>query len=215
MTDAKHFFSEPEKLQIAKTISEVEKSTAGEIRLLVEDRSDAYPEATLLGGMLIGGIVALAITDRFFHDSLWAYIPCAFVCFLLAGALLKLLPDLRRLFVFAHRAERRVREHGALLFYAHGLHKTREGTGVLFLLSLFERKVWILADAGIYQKLRQEELQTYTSKIVAGIGKGNKTEAICAEIRRLGETLARHFPPRLDDTDELANEVIVEGKQPD
>ena len=65
---------------------------------------------------------------------------------------------------------------------------------------------------GIYQKITQEELQTYTRQIVEGIKSGKKTEALCAEISRFGQVIARHFPIRPDDTNELSNEVIVEVK---
>lgn len=212
MTDAEHFFSVAENEAIAATIAEVEAKTAGEIAVMVVNASDSYPEGIVLGGAILGGLTALAITDLLFHDSLWMYIPCTVFCAVLAGAILKRLPLLHGLFIPAGQINQRVETRAAQAFYEKGLHKTRDASGVLFFLSLFERKVWVIADQGIYQKISQAELQTYTSRIVNGIKSGQKTEALCAEISRFGQVLALHFPIRPDDTNELSNEVIVEAK---
>jgi putative membrane protein len=39
------------------------------------------------------------------------------------------------------------------LFYQHNLHRTRDASGVLFLISIFEKKIHVLADSGIYTKI--------------------------------------------------------------
>jgi putative membrane protein len=212
MMDAEHFFSAEENRRIEAAIKAAEAETAGEIVVTVTDESDTYPEAIVLGGVILGGLAALVITDIFFHGSLRLYIPCAGVLAILAGFLLKFLPTLRRLFVSTGHIDRRVKARAMHAFYAKGLYKTRDQSGVLFFLSLFERKVWVIADQGIYAKISQEELQTYTRQIVSGIKDGRKTDALCAEITRMGKLLAQHFPIKPDDTNELPNEVIVEGK---
>jgi len=210
MTDAERFFSAVEKEQIAATIADVETKTAGEVAVMVVNKSDTYPEGIVLGGVMLGGVTALAITDYFFNDSLWMYIPCTIIIAVLAGAILKHLPRLHWIFIPAGQINQRVETRAARAFYEKGLHKTRDASGVLFFLSLFERKVWVIADQGIYQKITQAELQTYTRQIVEGIKSGKKTEALCAEISRFGQTLALHFPIRPDDTNELTNEVLFE-----
>ena len=212
MTDAEHFFSTEEQAKITATIQAVEVTTAGEIAVMVIDASDTYPEGIVMGSVILGGLIALAITDFFFNDSLWVYIPGLVSCAVLAGLLLKRLPLLHRLFIPAGQMNRRVEARAAQAFYAKGLHKTRDASGVLFFLSLFERKVWVIADQGIYQKISQAELQTYTRHIVEGIKSGKKTAALCAEVVRFGQLLAHHFPRRPDDTNELSNEVIAEAK---
>lgn len=212
MIDAEHFFSAAEKEQIAATIKDVETKTAGEIAVMVVNESDTYPEGVVLGGAIIGGLTTLALTDIFFYDSLWVYIPCAVIMAVLAGALLKRLPLLHRLFIPTAQINLRVETRALRAFYEQSLHRTRDASGVLFFLSLFERKVWVIADQGIYQKITQAELQTYTRQIIDGIKSGKKTEAICAEIHRFGQVLALHFPIRPDDSNELADEVIVEVK---
>jgi putative membrane protein len=152
------------------------------------------------------------VTDRLLHDSLWLYIPCAVASALLIALALKFIPSVHRLFVPARRINRQVQVRAEQAFYAKGLHRTRDHSGVLFFLSLFERKVWVLADQGIYRKISQEDLQYYASQVTQGMRSGRKTEALCAEITRFGKVLAQHFPIRPDDTNELANELIVEAR---
>jgi uncharacterized membrane protein len=44
---------------------------------------------------------------------------------------------------------------GCEAFYEKGLYKTRKNTGVLFFMSCLRRKVWVLADKGIYGRLNR------------------------------------------------------------
>lgn len=210
MSDAEHFFSTAEKEMIAATIKGVEEATSGEIAVMVVNESDSYPEGLLLGGITLGGMTALGLTDYFFNDSLWMYVPCAVIMAFIFGALLKRVSFLHGFFIPAGQINLRVENRAIQAFYEKGLHKTRDASGVLFFLSIFERKVWVVADQGIYQKITQDELQTYTSHVVEGIKSGKKTEALCQELSRFGQLLALHFPIRQDDTNELPNDVIVE-----
>ena len=207
--NADTFFSETDKQKIADTIEAVEKETAGEVAVMVVDRSDTYPEARILTGILIGGLTTLVITDLFFNDSLWYYIPLAAAFSFLIGWIAKGTPTILRFFIPANRLEERVRERSVRAFYEKGLYKTRDASGVLFFFSLFEHKVWVLADHGIYSKIKPEELQGHAHAVVKGIKQGNAAESLCAEIAKTGKILARHFPIKADDTNELSNNVII------
>lgn len=209
MDRAETFFTQAEKARIAEAIRAVEKKTAGEVAVMVKDGSDTYPEGAILGGTMIGGLGGLLVTDFLFHDSLWHFIPAAFILALLSGWLLTRIPAALRFFVPAARLEERVQNRALRAFYEQGLYKTRDNTGVLFFISLFEHRVWILADEGIYKKIPAEELQDYATEVAAAIKGGRAAEVLCQEILRVGEILATHFPIRPDDTDELSNIVIT------
>jgi putative membrane protein len=55
------------------------------------------------------------------------------------------------------RVNAAVQEAAIAHFFNHGLYRTRDKTGLLVLLSVFERRVWILADRGINAKVPQSE----------------------------------------------------------
>jgi putative membrane protein len=209
MTNAETFFTEAEKERIAATITGVEKTTSGEVATMVVAASDTYPEATLLAGFSIGGLSALLITDLFLHDSLGYFVPLMVASAIVISGLTKTFPPLLRLFIPDSRRETRVAQRALRAFYEKKLHATRDNTGVLFFISLLERKVWILADTGIYQKIPQETLQAHATDIASGIGQGQACNALCRQIEAVGVILARHFPVKPDDTNELSNQVFT------
>jgi putative membrane protein len=141
-------------------------------------------------------------------DSLWGFLPLAATFSLLIAWLVDYLPSVRRIFVSGARLEEMVREQAVQEFFKQGLYKTRDATGVLFFISLFERRVWILADQGINEKISPESLQAHAADIASGIKAGRAAEALCREIRRAGKVLAQHFPVRDDDINELPDQVM-------
>jgi len=206
---AETFFSAEQNAAIAAAIAEVESRTAGEVAVMVMDQSDTYPESRILAGSLLGGVSATVITDRWFAGSLWTLLPLAIGLALFIGWGVGQLPAVQRLFIAKARLEHMVCEQAMQAFYDKGLYKTRDATGVLFFISLFERRVRLLADRGIYEKIPQQTLQEHAAAIALGIKQGNAASALCREIGRVGEILARHFPVRPDDTNELSNEVML------
>jgi len=207
---AETFFTQKENETITETIREVETRTAGEVAVMVVDRSDTYPEARIMTGILLGGLLALIITDRFFHDSLWIFVPLTTILAFILGWGAKFVPAALRFFVPAARLESRVQERALRAFYEKGLYKTQDDTGVLFFISLFEHRVWILADEGIYSKIAQADLQEYAWDIARGVKSGTAAAALCREIQNIGAVLAEHFPIKPDDINELSNKVFFE-----
>jgi putative membrane protein len=206
---AEHFFSDQEKQLIAETIGKIEKETAGEIAVMVVDGSDSYPESLLAGGLCLGLLLGLIVSDRFFKGSLWVFLPLWTILGFLCGWAMGSIPGLQRLFIFPRRREEMVQRCALRSFFEKGLYRTREQTGVLFFISLFERRVWILADKGIYAKIPQQTLQTYAADIAKGIKNGRSGEALCRQIEAVGAILTVHFPVRPDDINELPDTVIV------
>ncbi len=94
-------------------------------------------------------------------------------------------------------------------FYKLGMDKTRDRTGILLLLILEERSFYILADAGIHEKVGQAVWDEVRDKIQEDFRKGKFTEGITNGVKKVGEILARHFPIKPDDVNELTNEVAL------
>ena len=206
---AENFFSSSEKEKIAAAIGEVEKTTAGEIAVMVVDQSDSYPEGNILAGLIPGCLMAYVLTQFSFGDSLTYFLLLLAGFFLFFFFLANRLPVLKRMFIPGNRLLEMVREQAMQAFYEKGLHHTRDATGVLFFISLFERRLWILADEGVDSKITPDELQTYAREMAEGIRQGRAAEILCREISGLGKVLAEHFPAREDDVDEISNQVIV------
>jgi len=207
---AELFFTESDQERLRAAVFDVESRTIGEVVVMVVDASDDYPEAEIIGGIFLSSFVSLILTFLFFHASIFWFVPISFVLFFPSKLLLRSLPHLKKPFLGADRKEEAVRTRAFVAFYEHGLDKTRQRTGVLFFLSLFERKVHILADQGIYSKIGQETLDRYAGIVVEGIKKSHTCDVLCQAIQDTGQLLSTHFPTIAGDTNELPDAVIIE-----
>ena len=207
---AEKFFTAEEKERLKAITQEVESRTIGEIVVMVVDRSDHYIDAEVLGGALLGSLLSLILTLLFFHSSIWSYVPLSFLFFFPCRFLFQKVDGLKKLFIGVRRKEEAVRLRAERAFFERGLYKTKRNTGVLFFLSLLERKVWILADKGIYEKMEQETLNRFANEVSRGIREGRACDALSNAIQEIGVVLSRHFPITSDDTDELPDEVMTE-----
>jgi putative membrane protein len=206
---AETFFSKAEQESISGAIAEVESKTSGEVAVMVVDQSDTYPEGQILAGFFFGSLLALVATELFWNASLWVFVVISFVLMPLCGWLVHYLPRVKRFFTPDVRLELRVQQRALTAFYEKGLYKTRDESGVLFFISLFERKVRVLADKGIYEKIRQEALQTYASDIALGVKAGRAAEILCHQIKSVGQVLAGQFPVKPDDINEISDKIII------
>jgi len=206
---AEKFFSDQEKERIKETVQDVETRTIGEVAVMVVDSSDQYIEAEVMGGVFLASLISLILTMTFLHSSLWSFILLGFIFYYPAKYVFRKVPHLKIGFIGFKRKEHAVMQRAERAFYEKGLYKTRENSGVLFFLSLLERKVWVLADVGIYKKIDQETLNRFANTVSQGIREGRACDALCQAITESGEVLASHFPMKPGDTDELSDEVMT------
>lgn len=207
---ADQFFSDIEKERLKTTVCDVESRTIGEVVVMVVDQSDLYADAEIIGSILVGSFLALILSILFFYSSVLWFLPLSLLFILPSYFLFKKIARLKTPFLRARRKEYAVKQRAVRAFYEHGLYKTKENTGVLFFLSLIERKVWVLADKGIYQKIGQETLDQFAKTVSKGIRGGHACDALCEAIRGIGQLLSKHFPMKPGDTDELPDSVIIE-----
>jgi putative membrane protein len=105
------------------------------------------------------------------------------------------------------RMHRAVREAALASFSRHGVYSTKERTGVLVFISLLEKRVEILADQGIHEKVGEEYWRSLVRKLVAGIRAGKALDTLVEVIGQIGHGLATHFPHRKGSRNELSDEL--------
>ncbi len=206
---AHNFFTEKEKTQIQECVRRVEAKTSGEIVPMVVERSADYTETrfitAILGALIGAGVWLLA---RPFSHPLWIILAEG-LGFSVVLLLFKVSPGLLRFLIEGSVIENAVRHRSRLAFFDHGLFQTRDRTGILILISLLERRVQILADEGIHQKVPQSTWDELVQHLVTGIQHEEAANVLCKIIERCGQILAQHFPRRPDDRDELTDQVIT------
>ena len=208
---SERFFTAEEKERLKTATHEVESRTIGEIVVMVVDHSDHYIEAEVLGSVLLGSLLSLILTVLFFHSSIWSYIPLSFIFFFPCWLLFIKVETLKRLFIGIRRKEEAVRLTAERAFFERGLYKTKKNTGVLFFLSLLEKKVWVLADKGIYEKMDQKTLNRFANEVSRGIKEGRACNALSQAIQEIGGYLSKHFPITPEDTNELPDDVMTDS----
>lgn len=142
--------------------------------------------------------------------GIFIFIPLIIILYVVFFVMLSKIKFLKRIFLTNKQSEYEVRERALTSFFEHRLYNTKDETGILFLISLLEKKVFVLADKGIYEKIKQETLDNYAKNISKGIKEKRPAEALAGTIIECGKILKEFFPVKKDDKDELSNKVIIE-----
>jgi putative membrane protein len=205
---AKELFNEADKQRIESAVKRAEKLTSGEIVPMVVDQSYDYPRAEILGSGLFSLATAISLSWAFFGESLWHFLWLFALCYFPYKLMIRNLPALRRRLIHTDEISEEVEEKAILSFLEQGLHHTRDETGILILISLFEHRVHVLADRGINNVVPASTWDGIVQTITDGIHNGDTCNALCEAIESCGQLLAEHFPVKADDTDELPNLII-------
>jgi uncharacterized membrane protein len=100
------------------------------------------------------------------------------------------------------------RERAIDVFSQLRVWDTAENNGVLIYLLLAERDIEIVADRGL-NAVRSKDWQAICESMEGRLRRGEFEQAIVAGIEAVSRVLARHFPPRAGDRNELADRPAV------
>lgn len=212
----KKFLSDPERKIISEAVKKAEGMTSGEIVPMVVSSSYDYPMANVIGGAVIALPLALLLTPVvggwlwIGSRDMWVFLGLFAVLFTIFHEIVRRAYWLKRHFISPKEIEEEVEEAAVINFFSEGLYRTRDETGVLIFISVFEHKVRVLADRGINQKVGQKQWEETVRLITDGIREKRQAGAICEAVRKVGDMLKEHFPIKSDDRDELKNLIIKE-----
>ncbi len=217
--DPSTFFTAADLEAIRQATGKAEKRTSGEIVPVVVGASDDYDEAAwkaaAFGALAVSIFVALIHSaGGFWLDPAWLWILGPSAIGAAAGYLLaRALPSFRRAMVSPDTLNLRVNRRAAQAFLEEEVFATRERTGILIFLALFERRVVVLGDEAINRAVDQSEWQDIVDHLVTGIRSGQPGPALVESIGECGLLLEKHgVEIRPDDIDELANGLRMEDR---
>ena len=101
------------------------------------------------------------------------------------------------------------RERAVQAFAELGVWDTEQNNGVLLYLLLADRDVEIVADRGFNGKVTREEWEDVCRAMEAGLRAGRHAPAVVEGVRRIAAIMARHFPPRASEPNELPDRPAV------
>ena len=210
----KEVFSEKDLKTLREATRAAEARTSGEIVTVVVESCDTYEGALWKSAALGSLIVALAtgllhsIIERWsFPGWVWMALPA------FAGAALGFLlplrsPAVHRWLVGRRILETRAARRAAAAFVDEEVFATRDRSGVLIFVGLFEHRVEVLRDTEAQQRVPRESWDDLVDRLASRLRKGEVADGLAQAIEDSGRLLELHgLARRPDDTDELSDEV--------
>lgn len=102
-----------------------------------------------------------------------------------------------------------VLDRAAMAFKKLKMHETAERNAVLIYMAYGERLYAILGDKGIHEKVTQDFWNQLKQDMHHHFTQGKLCDGLCEAILKCGRSLQEHFPRRMDDKNELPDEVVI------
>jgi len=216
-------FSESDRELIRDAVEAAERSTSGEIVPYVVNRCGGYEAAVWRGGGLaaLSGLAVALVFLRLYEGwgyawlhTYWGPSAVSLLTGSVGAALVALVPGLKRVLAGSTRLTRNVHGRAVQAFVEEEVFKTRDRTGILLFLSLFERRIEVLGDEGINNAVSADDWVDVVQTIQQGIRSGRVTQGLVEAITKCGKLLAEHgVAIRPDDTDELSNRLRIRSDE--
>lgn len=177
-------------------VGQIEQKTAAEVVVVLNPRSDTYPETrwqmALLWALL--GIAFLCWSPWPFDDR---YFPIDTALLgALGGFIAWRRPQIALALVPQTQCQQRVRAAAESAFIRESVHATAERTGVLVYISILEAQVIVLPDQGLLGRIPGNAWSNLNIQ-------ANNLPELEKGLQNLGSLLAQHFPRHEDDRNEL------------
>ncbi len=243
MVIATRYLNPGEILELEEAIAAVEQKTSAEIVCAVATESGRYDRPEAMVGMLFAvvslllfnlatqyganlveppadgggrGGAAVGWTDveglRFS-----AQVVALLLGFVVGNLVASYCAPLRRLLTRRRCMDSEVERSAAFVFAQQRIASTRNAGGLLFFVSLYERRLVVLADVGVVSATGQEFLDDLRNLGVAALRSGKANESLIETVRSAGQVLAEKLPaddqPGEQDN-ELSNHVIMIHPRP-
>jgi len=208
--------SEAEALRVRT--AQLEARAGVQVVAGVIGKADHYPElpwkAFALGAALAG--IAVFVFDWLHPDWASAHAALVHVLAILgtgaADALIAIfIPAYARIFLNATHAAAEVRHYAESMFLRHRLFDTRGRNAILLLVSVFERRVEIVADSGLDGKVGELQWRSVIATMTAHLAAGHASLALQHGLQRLEEILRENgIGVESDGANDLADRPIEE-----
>lgn len=217
MNSIDNFFTKEEQERIEAAVKEAESMVSGEIVPVFVKQSDSYPEAPLrafiFGFMFFTSVVYLI--DLWMEwgemvllkNSIYLIGSSTLVGIIFAF-LVRYLAPLKYYFITRQRMDESVDKLARQTFLEYEVFNTRERTGILLFVSLFEHEVEILGDSGINEKISKNEWEQIAYSMIEQLKKGNRCQAFIEGVQGSRDLLIKYgFEKRPDDKNEISDQL--------
>lgn len=203
------FLDDDARAAFKRAIETVENASAVEVVVAVRRRSASYRHANVAVGVVIAfvGLAAMLYADEDFHLSSILVDP--FVVGLFAGALVELVPQLKRYLTPPSMRRREVQRSAKAAFLDRGVHNTTGRSGVLVYVSWLEREIALVADSGLAQSLPAGALARAENQLTLAMRSGGA--AVAKKLEALADEMGTAMPHQEGDVNELPDAIDGEA----
>jgi uncharacterized membrane protein len=96
------------------------------------------------------------------------------------------------------------------LFQRLGLTKTKDRNAVLVYVATRDRKFSILGDHGIHEEVGSAFWADAVQRMKVAFARGAFGEGIAGAVQSVGQRMAKKFPRKTDDVNEIDNEITTD-----
>lgn len=203
------------KNEVCEKIKSIETDSECEVVPMIVKSSGYYRESHFIWALIISiTLTSVLYLSPYHFINPINYIWTQLIGFFL-GYCLAFIPFFKRVLIKKVDFQYEVTQKAALSFLDYNLHLTKNHNGILIIVSLFERKIRILCDKNIREKIEQKEFD----QLVINFGKNFKTlgltTAFLNALDELHLILKTHFPEKetnknISNLNELSDQLILE-----
>ena len=202
---ATRFLDDAARTAFKQAVETVENASAVEVVVAVRRRSGTYRHANVALGGLVAfiGLAAMLYSSHTFQLSSILIDP--FVVGVLVGAIVELLPTVKRWSTPKSWRRAQVLRAARATFLERGVHNTTGRSGLLVYVSWLEHEVALVADSGLARELPDDLLAEAAATMSATVARGGV--AVARAVEALARAMAMAMPHRDDDVNELPDAI--------
>lgn len=197
-----------ERLLLEKRIQALEEKTGAELVVVILRSADSYLSAPLLIASFFTFLTTLIISTlfSFSHEAymLLCQIPLFFLFYFIGR-----LSFFKVLAVSDAKKNEEFNEKALTLFHELGVERTHGRVGSLLVISLFERKIRLLVDEALAQKINQTELDTFVQTLIPHFRKRKFYQGLNLSLELIEKKYEEVFTQKVENKpkDQLSNAI--------
>ena len=208
---ATRFLDDDARAAFARAVTTIENTSAVEVVVAVRRASGSYRHANVVVGAVaaFAGLATMLFADHTF--GLTSILVDPFAIALLTGAVVEVLPQVKRGLTSRIRLQATVRRAARAAFVERGVHATTGRSGVLVYISWLEQEIVLVPDLILATSLPEGAIEAAETKLCAKMAAGGA--AVADELAKLAEQMGVAMPHRDDDVNELPDAIDSDLKR--
>tara|TARA_R110000868_G_scaffold120540_4_gene320121 strand:- start:117 stop:791 length:675 start_codon:yes stop_codon:yes gene_type:complete len=218
----KQYISQTGINKVEQAIQDAEQNTSCEVVPVIINRSDNYQHASYAFAFLLA-IVSLACLWLLYPpqqdtSSVWSSTNLYYLGLMIADMLIVYMvgifiaekcPSIKLLFLSKQDMIKRVQAKTLQLFHILHVGKTKNNTGIIITISLFEHVVDVHGDSEVSKYFDQQQWDQVRDIVIAGIKKGDLAEGLANGLRAVGRVVQEKLPRQQNDENEISDRLHI------